>query len=164
VSDLWVANASPLIALAKAGHLELLTKLGPELLLPDAVVAEVLAGPTSDPARVALEAGWGTRASPKVTPQAIVEWGLGAGETAVLSLGLERLPCMVVLDDALARSCARSFHVPVIGILGVVLRAKKAGLIVAASDVVADLRKAGLHLDETVIRLALGKIGEKWPT
>jgi predicted nucleic acid-binding protein len=51
VSDVWVANASPVIALAKAGHLDLLTKLANELWVPDAVVAEILAGPAADPGR-----------------------------------------------------------------------------------------------------------------
>ena len=36
--DRAVVNASPLILLAKAGHLELLRALGRELMVPDAVV------------------------------------------------------------------------------------------------------------------------------
>jgi predicted nucleic acid-binding protein len=57
VTEVWVANASPVIALAKAGYLDLLKQLPNELLVPEPVVAEVLAGPKSDPARQALEAG-----------------------------------------------------------------------------------------------------------
>ena len=45
MSEVWVANASPVIVLAKVGHLALLKELADELLLPDAVVREVLAGP-----------------------------------------------------------------------------------------------------------------------
>ena len=37
----WVVNASPLITLAKARHLALLTALATEVLIPEAVVAEV---------------------------------------------------------------------------------------------------------------------------
>jgi predicted nucleic acid-binding protein len=163
VSDVWVANASPVITLAKAGHLDLLTKLANELWVPDAVVAEVLAGPAADPARLALEAGWGMRDSPKHISQTLVEWALGAGETAVLAFAQERLPCTVLLDDAMARTCARAFHVPVIGTLGVVLRAKKAGHVVSAAEVIVALKQSGLHLDDAVIRMALGRVGEKWP-
>ena len=163
MAEVWIANASPIIVLAKAGHLDLLPKLAGELWVPDAVVAEVLAGPPSDPARQALEAGEGKRASAKIIPPNLLEWSLGAGETAVLALALERLPCTALLDDASARSCARTLGVPVLGTLGVVLRAKKAGLIAGAAHVMAALRKSGLHLDDTVIRLALGRVGEKWP-
>lgn len=58
MAEVWVPNASPVIVLAKAGHLELLQQLSGELLLPEAVTAEILAGPQSDPARQALEMGW----------------------------------------------------------------------------------------------------------
>jgi len=50
VADGWVVNASPLIALAHAGKLELLDKLPSELVVPEAVVEEILAGP-DDPGR-----------------------------------------------------------------------------------------------------------------
>ena len=49
--DTWVVNASPIITLAKAGHLELLEEPGIDVLVPDAVSTEVLAGSISDPAR-----------------------------------------------------------------------------------------------------------------
>lgn len=127
MSEVWVANASPVIVLAKVGYLELLRKLPEELLLPEAVVTEILAGPSSDPARQALENGWGLRASPKAIPSKLLEWGLGAGETAVLALTLEHSPCTAVLDDAAARLCAKASKIPVLGTLGVVLRAKKTG-------------------------------------
>jgi hypothetical protein len=64
VSDVWVVNASPVIVLAKAGFLRLLEELPTELLLPDAVAAEILVGPVDDPARKAVENGWGARVSP----------------------------------------------------------------------------------------------------
>jgi predicted nucleic acid-binding protein len=41
--NIWVVNASPVITFAKAGHLALLTELADEVLLPDAVVSELLA-------------------------------------------------------------------------------------------------------------------------
>jgi predicted nucleic acid-binding protein len=162
VNEVWVANASPIIVLAKAGHLELLQELPGELVLPEAVVAEVLAGPESDPARQALQGGWGLRQAPAAVPSELLEWGLGPGETAVLALARERSPCTAILDDAAARTCAKAFGVPLLGTLGVVLRAKKRGLIPQAADLLKAIRAAGLHLDDRTIRLALGRIGETW--
>lgn len=54
MSDVWVVNASPVIALAKADALGLLERSCRELLVPEAVVAEILAGPPSDPRWKAL--------------------------------------------------------------------------------------------------------------
>jgi hypothetical protein len=106
------------IVLAKANHLHLLKmlkNLADELILPDAVVAEVLAGPESDPARQALESGWARVHSPAAIPSELIEWGLGPGETAVLALALERTPSTAILDDAAARACAKAFGVSVLG-------------------------------------------------
>ena len=43
-------NASPLITLAKVGRLDLLSGPGVQLVIPEAVAEEVLAGPEGDPA------------------------------------------------------------------------------------------------------------------
>jgi predicted nucleic acid-binding protein len=96
VSESWVVNASPIIVLAKIGHLDLLINLSREILVPQAVVDEISAGPLGDPAWEAIESGWGTRAEPQS------EWGLGPGETFVLALALEQAPAIAVLDDAAA--------------------------------------------------------------
>lgn len=161
MSDAWVVNASPIIVLAKAGLERLLTDLAREVVVPEAVAAEVLAGPEADSARKLLESGWGRRAGPDNIPTALVEWGLGAGETAVIAVGLEMESCTVVLDDALGRSCARAFDLPLIGTLGIILRAKRRGLIPSAADALTALQAHGLHLDNETIRVALESVGEQ---
>lgn len=57
MTETWVVDASPLIVLAKIGAIELLRPLGVTVVVPNAVVAEVLAGPPGDPSREALLAG-----------------------------------------------------------------------------------------------------------
>lgn len=80
--DRWVVDASPLIPLAQAGQLALLSFLASAVVIPEAVVTEVLAGPGTDPARQDLEGGWGTRVAPAPVPARVLAWGLGAEETA----------------------------------------------------------------------------------
>jgi predicted nucleic acid-binding protein len=163
LSDLWVVNASPIITLAKAGYLHLLDQLA-SILVPEAVVSEISAGPDFDPARKALADGWGTRSVPREIPESVLEWGLGAGESAVLALSLEDRRRSAVLDDAAARRCARTLGVPILGTLAVVLRAKQAGLISSASQVAAALVQAGLRLDDKTLREALERgAAEPWP-
>jgi predicted nucleic acid-binding protein len=163
VNDTWVTNASPIITLAKADQLHLLVDLCKNLFVPQAVVAEVLAGPPSDGARRALERGWGSVVAPECIAPELLEWRLGAGETAVLAVAMEQRPATAVLDDAAARSCARSLGIEVIGTLGVVLRAKKQGLIPLATTTLKQLCAAGLRLDDEMVRSALHGIGEVWP-
>jgi len=45
VNEVWVVNASPVIVLAKVGHLQLLKQLPGELLLPVPVAMEIQSGP-----------------------------------------------------------------------------------------------------------------------
>lgn len=158
-----MVNASPIITLAKAGYLGLFEQLSVDLLIPIPVITEILAGSPSDSARKALESGWGRPAAPGPVPDAVLEWGLGAGESGVLALALMDPARRAVLDDAAARACARTLGVPCLGTLAVVLRAKQAGLIDSAATVMEALCQAGLRLDDRTLRVALEKIGERWP-
>lgn len=162
MSNVWVVNASPIITLTKIGQLRLLDALGGTLLLPEAVVAEVLAGKDDDPAREVVARGWGKRCTPTSMPTSVLEWGLGSGESAVLATCLERRPATAVIDDRAARTAARALGVPVMGALGVVLRCKRRGVLSHAGPVIADLRKAGLHIDDAVIRDVLRRSGEDY--
>lgn len=162
MSDLWVVNASPVIALARVNQLGLLRALCRELLIPLPVAAEVLAGAPSDPARQVIERGWCTPVAAERVPQEVIEWGLGAGEAAVLAVALERHPATAVLDDAMARACAKALHVPVIGTLGVAVRARKQGLVPSAANLLRALRAAGLYLDDEIVEAALKTVAENW--
>lgn len=163
-NSIWVINASPLIALAKIGQLALLERSDRDLLIPLAVAAEVRAGRETDPARVAIEAGFGGTAITVGVDPAVVEWGLGPGESAVLALARAR-GAVAVIDDGEARAAARALGVRSIGTLGVVLLARREGRIASASEVLRALVQAGLYLDDTLVRGALAQIvGESWET
>jgi predicted nucleic acid-binding protein len=162
VSSVWVVNASPLISLARIGRLDLLEAPALVLNVPEAVVKEVFAGPPSDPARQALERGFGGLPTGTPIDLRVVEWGLGAGETAVLSHAL-LTGATAVLDDGRARAAARVLGVTVIGTLGVVINARRTQRIDSASTVLRALRDAGMRLDDATIAAALVRsVGEEW--
>ena len=158
--DVWVVDASPLIILGQAGKLELLERLSERLVVPAAVAEEVLAGP-EDAAHRALRTGWGEQRLADV-PEAVAEWSLGQGESAVIALALE-LGATAVLDDRSARRCARAFGVSVIGTLGVILRAKRCGLVDAAAPIIRSVLDAGLFYEDEGVRRLLEGVGECWP-
>ena len=140
MSECWVLNASPIITLAKVDRLDLLVGLVPEVCIPPAVATEVTAGPVNDPGRRALESGWGNRLAESGIRPEVLGWSLGAGETEVLSVALEK-----------------------IGALGVVLRAKRQGLVPSAGKIFQELRRSGLYFDDHFIRSVLKQVvGEDW--
>ncbi len=163
MAEFWVVNASPLITLSKAGQLDLLQASDRRLVIPEAVRVEVLQGPADDPARKALESGFNSVSDNEAPDPMVLEWGLGSGETAVLSLARQSDGTAVV-DDRAARTAAKVMGVQVVGTLGVVLRAQRAGRIQSAASVIRTLRDVGLRLDDGLIRKALAQTtGESWP-
>jgi hypothetical protein len=81
VKNKWVVNASPLILLAKAAHIELLSSLTEELIIPQSVAREIDEGPATDPARQWLGgAGAQKIIADPPSSQLIAAWDLGAAK------------------------------------------------------------------------------------
>lgn len=85
---------------------------------------------------------------------------MGAGETAVLSLALADHGSAVVLDDLAARNFAMTFDIPLLGTLGLLLRAKNLGLIGQLAPHIRQLESVGANLSQSVIQRALYLAGE----
>jgi predicted nucleic acid-binding protein len=157
----FVVNASPLIFLAAVDALVLLPQLAAEVLVPGAVLDEVLAGKEPHPALHALPAMAWVRIRPSLpVPDEVAGWDLGGGETQVLTLALSREGSEVVLDDLQARRCARSLGLPTTGTLGLILRAKQRGLIPAARPLIERLLERRFYLAHDLLEAVLAEVGE----
>jgi predicted nucleic acid-binding protein len=156
-----VVDASPLILLGKIGQVGLLHELADELVVPQAVVLEVASRPEG--AAVIEQVRSFERASVAAEVSVTAElwtWGLGPGESQVLALTSMVPGSRAVLDDLDGRRCAQAFGLPVIGTLGVVLRAKRKGVIPAARPVIDHLRRVGLFASDQLIKRALAHVEE----
>jgi len=149
--DRVVLNASPVITLFRSGLHPLLPQLFPELLVPDSVWNEIVSRAHDDPAARGLPtASWARRTPVTLEPQ-VQLWGLGAGETAVLSLAMGKPGYTAVVDDRAARRCARVLRIPVIGTAGVVVLAKRRGFIGSVEEALIRLQGAGLWISKGLI-------------
>lgn len=158
-SPIWVINASPLILLGKLRRTDLLDRLAGAVWVPEAVVREVAAGPSDAGQAESLAFSQKQVVSDIPVPPAIQAWDLGAGESQVLAYCLADRH-LAVLDDGEARGAAQVLSVPVIGTLGIVLRARRAGLVPAARPLVERLLECGSYLSSELVRQALAKVGE----
>jgi predicted nucleic acid-binding protein len=153
----WIFNASPVILLGKIHQLHLIEALSPAFRIPRAVVDEIGAGLPEDPALNWLQNPLIERhiVDAPSPPPFLMQWDLGPGETAVLSLALAENGTAVVLDDLAARKFAISFQLPLIGTLGILVRAKNAGLVTLVAPLIQGLESAGANLSRAVVSRAL---------
>ncbi len=156
-----VVNASPLIFLSRGGHFDLLRTYAEMVLVPSAVVQEISARGPHDPTVQSIRsAAWLKVVDDVAIPASVLSWGLGAGESAVLSLALSGTGRMVLLDDMAGRRCAVAHEIPLIGTLGLVLEAKKSCHLAYARPVLEDLLRGGMYLRRSVLDAALALVGE----
>lgn len=123
-------------------------------------MAEEVAEHSDAAARALAAHSWLERSPDGQVPLAIAAWDLGAGESAVLARALAHPGSLAILDDFAARTCAETLSIPVVGTLGLALRAKLDGRAPSARLLVEELRKAGLYLSDHLIREALALVGE----
>ncbi len=126
-----VADATPLIALALLGRLDLLRQIFDEVIVPSAVYDEVTSRGFERPGAEELtQADWirvrSAKAAPSIEPMLL---GLDAGEIEVLQLAQEIQPDWVLIDERHARRVARAMGLPIKGTLGILLAAVLAELL-----------------------------------
>ena len=87
-------------------------------------------------------------------------WNLGAGETAVLSYALEHPPQRAMIDDAAARRCAITLGIPMLGTGGLLVLAKRRGLVSSVGVAIEKLRSGGLWLSDELVAVLKAQAGE----
>ena len=126
-----VADASPLIALAQIGRLDLMLILFTDLLIPPAILDEI--SRTNKPYSTELV----KFATPFVkqiqNTDRVLELCqiVDRGEAEAIALALENLPTNLLIDERKGRRIAIEHGLSIIGSIGILLRAKQMGQIEA---------------------------------
>ncbi|MFM8683175.1 MAG: DUF3368 domain-containing protein [Chthoniobacterales bacterium] len=143
-----VLNASPVICLAKAGLIDKVLSVAEEVVVPQLVADELLVANDKDAAVVWIQTEVGQHALryTKEAPALVLAWDLGAGESSVLAAVVDMPGSIAVLDDLAARRCAAALGIDFNGTLGLLLMAKKAGLIASLRHALRAVVDAGLFV------------------
>ena len=149
-----VADSSPLIALFQIDQLELLGKLLGDVVIPPAVAREI--SPTLSELPPWIE----VRSPAQPMSSQVLRAALGPGESETISLALELDPEKVVLDERPARRLALSLGLPVVGTLGLLLRAKETGLVDAVRPSLEALVRVSFRLSRDLFDDLLLAAGE----
>jgi len=142
-----VSDASPIANLAVVGQLELLRQLYGVVVIPPAVRAEVIAG--LDLRKLSPEVASWLEVRAVINAKAVQSLllSLDKGEAEAIVLAEELNADLLLMDEQKGRFIAQNLGLHVIGLLGVLLEAKKRGLVSALRPIVDDLiHKAGFWI------------------
>jgi predicted nucleic acid-binding protein len=149
-----ICNAGPLIALSMIGQLDLLGSLYERVLVPEAVLQEVSGdGLGRIGAAEVKAASWLERVGEGTAVEPLLAAELGPGEAAVIAAA-HRLGAGLVLIDE------HAYRLKVKGSAGILVSAKRAGLITAVRPLLKSMARQGYYLSERLVERATQEAGE----
>ena len=157
--EVVVADAGPLIALARLDALQLLGKLFRRAWVAESVVSECLARPDRPEGASIHAAVASGLLVPRAALSAPAEWKLGQGETDSIALALE-IGAGLLIDDRSGRQVAEGLGLATVGVLGVLVRAKRKGHLQLVGPLADSLVVSGYFLAGKVIDDARRLAGE----
>lgn len=157
-----IVNSTPLIALCGIGRLDLLKRIYGKIVIPEAVFREVTEKNDQAGQLIRLRPEWIVveRISDQTQKQ-MYRARLHAGEVEVMILAQE-LPVadLVIIDDNAAKKTAKFLGLHVTGTLGVLLKAKRKGIIDSVAPVLDELLRNGFYIDDFTKTLVLKQADE----
>lgn len=148
-----IADAGPLIALAKINQLHLLTALFGEVLITQAVADECLRGQSADAVLIkqALDSGWLKCVVNPIFKHPLSR-SLGLGEQSSIECALQNEgDTLLIMDDALARKQALRKQLVVVGTAALLFAAQRKALIADAEALITELNRVGYRISAAVV-------------
>lgn len=148
----WVTNASPLLLRTAAS----------EVLVPPAVLKEVLAQPdeASEQIRSASRTWLRSQIPGRSEEVELLEIEIGPGEAEAITLAREVRADRIVLDDLDARRKARLLGLKPVGTLGLLLAARLRGELPSMKAEIEKLLQFGFRVSDSLVEAILKEAGE----
>lgn len=153
-----VMDAGPLILLAKIDALPILKALSFRYIAPPNVLRELAAGPAFG--HPPVEVPWLEICELREPLPAYAQTTLDDGEAAAIQVALEQGIRFICLDDRRGRRVAKALGLEVVGLLGLLTRAKRLGVIDALRPFTDRLIAAGARYSPQLLRDVLDNVGE----
>ena len=160
-----VSDTSPILNLAIINQLDLLQQQFAEVLIPPAVLTELMPEtkfPGADTIQQALRTGWLQTVELKDTRlKRALRLEVDEGEAAAIALALELGFQQILMDERDGRMKARAMGLRPVGVLGILLRSKRDGRLDSIEGAMAALRhEAGFFTANQLFEAILVEAGE----
>jgi hypothetical protein len=156
-----VANAGPLIALARIDRLALLPTLYREVVVPPVVYQEITGEIDLPGAEELAQAGWlrAMAARDQLAVQRLLFW-LDRGESEAIVLAQE-MGATLLIDERRGRAIAATLSLQITGTVGILLAAKELGQVQVVTPLLDALLAAGVRLSPRLYDEAQRQAGER---
>jgi uncharacterized protein len=157
-----ISDTTAIIHLSRIRALHLLKDLYGEIIIPEAVYDELLRNGRSQPGAFEVtNASW-IKVEPVRNPAVVhkLRAGLDLGESEAIALAIEKNADVLIIDEVAGRSVARQLGQRIIGMVGILLLAKKDGIIAEIWTYLDALDRTGFRLSKQVRDVALSQAGE----
>ncbi|HJP95741.1 MAG TPA: DUF3368 domain-containing protein [Candidatus Saccharimonadales bacterium] len=144
-----ITDSACLIGLERIGQLDLLPALFEPIMIPPEVDREF-----------GITLAWLRIEVPSDTMMvATLKLLVDDGEAEAIALAGER-GVRLILDDRQARLVAKNLGIPIIGTVGILAQAKRAGIITSLKPVLSELEAKGFYISNALKAEALRIVGE----
>jgi len=158
-----ISDATPLISLAKVDMLDVLGKFYNEVLIPQAVSNEICRNPMFlDEAKMIENCAFirvitvSNEQSVKILRAA----GLDLGESEAIVLADSLPDSLLLMDERKGRQIAQSMGIKITGTLGILLQAKKLGVVEQIKPLLDTLITSNIRISESLYHLILEQADE----
>ena len=161
-----VSDTTPISELAKVDHLDLLPKLFGKVVIPQGVFDELQVG-EHPAAKLVQDLSWlevVTVNNQQLVRELQQSFKLDLGESEAIALAEEIGASQLLIDERAARKVAMARKLPLIGTVGILLLAKRRGLLDSVKDVLDEMKAQGMRISDRlyvqVLTLAQEQDGE----
>lgn len=160
-----VSDATPIISLLKINQIHILKKIFNEVVVPDAVYKEITSnkGKFCNEFKLFTECDFIKRRTVKNQLAVKVlrsQAGLDTGESESIALVSEFENSVLIIDELKGRKVALEMGIRITGTLGILLKAKKMGVINKLKPLLNDMMKNNIRISDNLYNSILSEANE----
>jgi len=155
-----VSNTTPLLSFIKISQLDILKKMYGEVIVPKAVYRELEIGKNKYYKDISEESWIKILEVKNKYLLEKLKQDLDEGEAEAIALSLEIKSDLLLIDEKLGRKIAEEEGLKITGTMGILLKAKKKGIIKEVKPLIYELVKKGNYYKESFIKMILRHANE----
>lgn len=159
-----VSDTTAVTNLAAVGRLDLMQHIFGRIVIPEAVFRELTDHGDQIPGAVAARTASWIEIRPVVDHGLVgrLQQSLDLGESEAIALAVEAKAATLIIDEHAGRQIAQALAIPIIGVLGILIEAKRRHLIDSVAVLLARLRQeAGFRVSAAMTDRVLREVGER---